>query len=949
MNFPALMWPRISQLFDEGSTLDEARREAWLAALDTDAADCAAYVRLMFAASQSAPETDQLSEQVQAMCAAALAAALHGPGRVAGAMLGPYRLIEPLGRGGMAEVWLAEQTAGVLRRVALKIPHVGLEEGRAAARRFAQERDFLAALEHPHIARLYDAGVSAEGSAYLAMELVAGVPITTFCDTARLAVPQRLALFQQVLGAVGHAHAHLVIHRDLKAGNILVTPDGQAKLLDFGIARLLDEVEAPGPPTGADSRVFTPDTAAPEQLAGQALSTASDVYSLGVVLYELLTGQRPYRLALDRPDLHAQLLDASIPLPSVNVSDAERAAARGTTPQRLRRQLAGGLDAIVFKALAPDVTRRYPSVEALGSDLTRHAGHWPVEAVAGGPAYRSGRFALRHRWSLLSGGAVALALCGGLAAALWQAERAQGQARRALAVQAFIKQVFSASDPQQAQGRDIGARELLQRGAARLETDLREQPELRAELLHEIADILAAQGANALARPQFERAIALYEQLGSGDSDTAVDARLSLVDILVNESQYAPAKALAQHSLALAQRRSGRPPPWVLHAQAKLAFITAQQGDPKAAVVMLNQALQAHRRAGWPASPTTTRALLDLGHAHMALEQYGLARDAFALAVAESATLADYTITGRLVCRMYLQYARFFLDEHEVVACEMPALLSEMDQHLGPQAGHTLNMRTLGAQVLAAMGRFDDSVQMQRDTVARAQARTTISGDAVAFQQGSLAKMLWLAARYQEGLEPATQALAFMDAKQPAAQWRAEVVRIVLGDLQRGAGQTQASLQTLLATQARVRTLAGSERSKRYAYLLVSLALTEHQLGHSADAQRDMAQARAIYIAELGPGHADTQRCAALAAWLQALAQPADAQAQAAFSEAAQAYARQRPAGHPAHAELELLRADLMQKNGGHAPAARDAQAAAALAWRAAMGRDWKPPLVYLH
>ena len=243
----------------------------------------------------------------------------------------------------------------------------------------------------------------------------------------------------------------------------------------------------------------------------------------------------------------------------------------------------------------------------------------------------------------------------------------------------------------------------------------------------------------------------------------------------------------------------------------------------------------------------------------------------------------------------------------------------------------------------------DDSVQMQRDTVARAQARTTISGDAVAFQQGSLAKMLWLAARYQEGLEPATQALAFMDAKQPAAQWRAEVVRIVLGDLQRGAGQTQASLQTLLATQARVRTLAGSERSKRYAYLLVSLALTEHQLGHSADAQRDMAQARAIYIAELGPGHADTQRCAALAAWLQALAQPADAQAQAAFSEAAQAYARQRPAGHPAHAELELLRADLMQKNGGHAPAARDAQAAAALAWRAAMGRDWKPPLVYLH
>ena len=320
---PPDLWPLVSALFDEATDLPPAQRSAWLLALDTAQPAAAPHVRRLL---QLHATTDTLATPGGGLLAAALGA--QAPSHLAGQAVGTYRLQAPLGQGGMAAVWSAQQTQGVLRQVALKLPHAGLEPPAAMARRFEQERDLLASLEHTHIARLYDAGVTPQGQPFLAMELIEGQAITAHCTS--LSLPARLRVFLQVLDAVSFAHGRLVIHRDIKPGNILVTPQGQVKLLDFGIARLLGDADAaPGPLSG---RAFTPDCASPEQLAGQPLGAAADVYSLGVVLYELLTGQRPYRL--DRQSV----LPLTQQLATVQVQPPSQAC------PGLRRGLAGDLE-----------------------------------------------------------------------------------------------------------------------------------------------------------------------------------------------------------------------------------------------------------------------------------------------------------------------------------------------------------------------------------------------------------------------------------------------------------------------------------------------------------------------------------------------------------------------------------------------------------------------------
>ena len=296
MLIPPAVWPEVSRLLDEALSFDAAARAEWLDRLRAERPELAPHVERLLAAHGSARADDPLNGPPSELIASALAQAppTAQPHLVAGRMLGHYRLVSPIGRGGMASVWLAEQTLNVVRRVALKLPSWGLEDPAAMAVRFAHERDFLAGLEHAHIARLYDAGVSEDGQPYLAMEWIDGVPITRYADEHRLGVPQRIGLFLQVLQAVRHAHARLILHRDIKPSNILVTPEGEVKLLDFGIARLLDEgLEGDAAQAPGVALALTPETASPEQLAREPLGTPSDVYSLGVVLYELLTGQPP--------------------------------------------------------------------------------------------------------------------------------------------------------------------------------------------------------------------------------------------------------------------------------------------------------------------------------------------------------------------------------------------------------------------------------------------------------------------------------------------------------------------------------------------------------------------------------------------------------------------------------------------------------------------------------
>ena len=413
---------RVSALLEVALELPPERRGEWLDALPADDRALMASMRGMLSRSGGV-ETDSFMREPVALLLEDLDDADDGPDDAPGDDVGPYRLVRPLGEGGMGTVWLAERHDSTLQRqIALKLPHAGGASG--LARRMARERDILAALEHPNIARLYDAGVTPEGRPWLAMERVDGVPLDVYCREHALEVPARLRLFLQVADAVAHAHARLVVHRDLKPSNILVTADGQVRLLDFGIAKLLDgDRPATAALTQQIGRAVTPDYAAPEQIAGQPVTVASDVYSLGIVLYELLTGERPYSLSRTSAAALEQ---------AVREADVQRASSRVAGDRRRARALRGDLDAILAKALHKEPAERYASMDAFAADLRRHLAGEPVLAQAPSWRYRAGKFVRRHRLGLVAGGAVAASLVVGLGAALWQAQQATRQAQLAL-------------------------------------------------------------------------------------------------------------------------------------------------------------------------------------------------------------------------------------------------------------------------------------------------------------------------------------------------------------------------------------------------------------------------------------------------------------------------------------------------------------------------------------
>lgn len=483
------------------------------------------------------------------------------PPFVPGGRLGNYRLEAEIGRGGMGTVYLARRDDGQYQRqVAIKQLHrVGLgEDGRS---RFRDERQILAGLEHPHIARLYDAGELPGGDAFLVMEYVEGEPISTYCDRLKLSLEARLRLFLKVLQAVGYAHQNLLVHRDLKPENILVDASGEPKLIDFGIAKQLAAEEGASASTRLSQRFMTPRYASPEQVRGERISVASDVYSLGVVLYELLVGQGPYRLEALLPHQISQAVLEQIPLrPSEALRgldpDAARqvATCRDTTPAQLVRGLIGDLDTIVLASLAKEPRRRYGTVAELAADLERHLAGFPILARGSGLSYRVTKFVARHRAAVIAAGAALLTVAGFLAHAVVERSRADRERVKAEQALGFLVETFRNLDPRKNGGEQLTVAQLLATAADRLANQSAEAPEVRATLM-----------------------------------DTLGDAHMGL-------GLFEPAAKLLEGALVLRQERASRDPGALGDSLMHLGMLRYRQGDLDASEELLRRAVCAKRR-----------------------------------------------------------------------------------------------------------------------------------------------------------------------------------------------------------------------------------------------------------------------------------------------------------------------------------------------------------------
>ncbi|HYM28730.1 MAG TPA: serine/threonine-protein kinase, partial [Steroidobacteraceae bacterium] len=522
---------RAHALLDDLLDLPEAAGAARLAELTSeDAAVRGEVESLLRAAAQAA--AGFLSTPAH------LAGAAEDAGLAVGARLGAWRITGRIGRGGMGEVYQAERAdGGFQQRVAIKVLQL---EASAQLERFQAERQILARLEHPGIARLHDGGITADGRPYMVMEFVAGRPITAFCAERRATLGQRLALFAQVCEAVAYAHRNLVVHRDLKPSNILVTAAGEVKLLDFGIAKPLDAQQA-ALTLGPDAPM-TPLCAAPEQLTGGAVTTATDVYALGLLLFELLTGTHPFA---GRNVPIAQALRLTLQKPAPPASSAALAQPDAPVPPRLLR---GDLDAIVAKALRDAPTRRYATVEALRQDVLRAQAGEPVEARTGARLYVFTRTLRRYRWGVAAVALIVASLAGGLTLAAWQAQRAaierdsaRRDAAREEAVRYQLTRMFRSAIAEHG-STPATAKSMIDGSAQRVLREYRDQPKLEGQLVLTLADLYGAledaEGAGALLE-------GFVAQPGAGADPAALaDARQKLANIEFLRGHVARAEEL---------------------------------------------------------------------------------------------------------------------------------------------------------------------------------------------------------------------------------------------------------------------------------------------------------------------------------------------------------------------------------------------------------------------
>ena len=761
--FSSEEWQRVEELWDELADADaETRAERLRELADADPELAERLGRLLRASRDTSGPLDRpvwevasdlLSEPPAADSEESGEADLLEPE----AKVGPYRIVREIGRGGMGSVYLAVRADDQYRKeVAIKLVSADRDNQRLI-RRFLRERQILATLEHPHIARLLDGGVTERGVPYLVMEYVTGRRLDRYCDDERLTVPQRLRLFEDVCRAVHYAHTQLIVHRDLKPGNVMVTDDGTAKLLDFGIAKLLDpEPDSSGDTmTRAGGRVLTPEYASPEHLQGGPVGTASDVYSLGVLLHELLVGRRPFEGLDSLRDLERAVCSETPPRPSRAVEDDPEpdlvARNRSTTLARLRRSLAGDVDNIVLSALRKEPERRYSSARSLVDDIERHLTGFPVRARPDTIRYRSRKFVRRHRVVLAAGAVGLAALVAGLAGTAWQARRAAVEAAKANEVSQFVLGLFEASDPTSSRGEDVTVREVLDRGAERARTELEDQPAVQAEMLGVLGDIYrklslyeeadelvgeglairqeiygaddlrVAESLNMLgsvrqARGDLESAEEVYAEalrirVGSlGEADPLVADVINNLGILARSAgQFSRADSLHRRALAIREAALGPDHADVAVSLKNLALVLHSMGRIQEAIPLYRRSLDLQTRITGEMHPEVGTTLNSLASALLATGAYEEAEEVYrrALAIQRQLLGNEHRSTASTLNNLARAVSARGGPEEAIGMIEEALRIRE--ELLGPNHPAVATSLSDRGKLLTELGRFEES------------------------------------------------------------------------------------------------------------------------------------------------------------------------------------------------------------------------------------------------
>ncbi len=608
---PIADWQRLNRLLEEAFQLEPRERRRWVELLHLTDGDLLPLLRRLLAEAQGGEAAAPL---------AALPRVLREMGARAsdrpGDRVGPYRLLRELAQGGMGVVWLAERADGAFEReVAMKLPRAEwLAPG--MLQRMARERRILAGLNHPHIAQLHDAGLTAEGRPFLALEYVVGEPIDAYCARSALDPRARIRLFVQVIETVAFAHARLVVHRDLKPSNVMVTAGGSVKLLDFGIAKLLEGDATSGgetAPTEVGARALTLPYAAPEQILGQPISAATDVYALGVMLYELLCGARPYRPSLgSRAALEEAIVNAEPAPPSRAAADRGHAAV-----------LRGDIDTIVMKALKKAPAQRYESATAFADDLSRFLSHQPVRARPDSRWYWTRKFVVRNRAAIGAASAVAAALVATTSAALWQAGTAREAAEQANTIKEFVLSTIKQGDPVASVGNRAADLALLTAAESRIEAELSNRPELALEVRLAIGAAYANRGEYARAGASLRKAIEEARRRLPHDNLTRLAAQVKMADQLVIDG--AQAEQDLDAAIATLRGLGQRGAPLLVDALLARHKLWRWTGNPEAA---LKDGLEALALARSDAVHDDGRALVAANDLAATLSSSGRATEA---------------------------------------------------------------------------------------------------------------------------------------------------------------------------------------------------------------------------------------------------------------------------------------------------------------------------------